>query len=351
MAALVIERANAAIFPASVKNLQPKSALRGLLAYSAVADAEAYRRSLNARGQPATMHLDASLVCVDEWAVRHESSYAEPSFLELMRSIQKSGGNDTPILVRPMRCQVVGSSNFNQVIKYAVVIGERRHRACVVTNTPLHVLVEEIDDRDQYKRKLLDNAHQKPICPYEAGVSYVLALQDNGDGKGPLFSSQSDLASHLGIHRSMICDGRKLGLLPKSVVEAFSDVKSIQYNFAKELNDALETDRDAVVNRAEEIRSSAEFDVLPARKVCDLLTGKKVKAKPVPWIRICIEGRQVMSVDVDNQGHQNVHLAAFTEGERNALEHVRLLLLQLTDPRPQEVAGTASSQVSRKAAV
>jgi len=195
-----------------------------------------------------------------KWANRHDKSYEGQEFSELKAEIESAGGNVQAIKVRP----IPGSSPQ----EYEIVFGHRRHRACLELGFLVLATIESIDDKELFKEMDRENRLRADLRPYEQGLMYARALDEG------LFSSQRKLAEELGLQSSNVSTAINIARLPKGVLDAFCSPLEIQYRWSAPLNDAVKTNLDLVLLRANEIVSSRLAGVkISAVHVYDRLIG------------------------------------------------------------------------------
>jgi ParB family chromosome partitioning protein len=172
------------------------------------------------------LKLDAGCIRPSRWANRHEASFDSPEFQELKAEIQDASGNVQPIKVRPL-------PKPDGEVRYEVVFGHRRHRACLELGLQVSVVVEEMDDRRLWTDMERENRARANLSPWELGRSYKRAL-DAG-----LFPSMRALGEAIGRNSSGVTYAVTIANLPDEVVSAFASPADIQFRYAKDLRDAV----------------------------------------------------------------------------------------------------------------
>lgn len=203
--------------------------------------------------------ISADRIVASKWANRLEPSFHNADFAALREEIARAEGNIQPIKIRPIR----GSDGFE------VVYGHRRHRACLELNLPVLVLIEEVSEQDLFKEMDRENRHRMDLSPWEQGVMYRRALEEN------LFRSLGELAREIGVDKGNISKALKLAELPEAVVAAFSSPLDLQYRWAKLLTDALQATPERVLAKAAEL-AGARHGLSP-KQVLDALLGMAEK--------------------------------------------------------------------------
>lgn len=222
--------------------------------------------------------IPADRILASKWANRLEPSFRNADFAALKDEIARSEGNVQPIKLRP----IAGSDRFE------IVYGHRRHRACLELNLPVLAFIEEVSEQDLFKEMDRENRHRRDLSPWEQGVMYRRALEEN------LFRSLGELAREIGIDKGNVSKALKLAELPEAVVSAFASPLDLQYRWAKLLSDALQKNPERVLGKAKEL--AARAGRLPAKQVLDALTGVvepfvserliQVEGRPVAVLRI-----------------------------------------------------------------
>lgn len=282
---------------------------------TSVEQVEAARaRIARIKGAVCVVPVDPRLVRPSIFADRLESAYLTSEFQQLVQSIARNGINSEPVTVRPVRA-AVGSSN-GPVLYYELASGHLRHQACLNAGAPVVVAIREMTDAELYKHLIVSNRNRHRISPIEAGRSYCLAL------KLRLFKTQQAIANAIGVDKSMVSEGVRLGLLPLPIVQAFHDATTIQYDFAKPLSDAIEVDARAVIARALSIRKRKDYTSLKPQKVCDLLTGLEEETPEVAQVRVLVGKKVVLSLVKNKQGKYEIRVG---EMNANARAAIRLL--------------------------
>jgi hypothetical protein len=189
-----------------------------------------------------------------------------------------------------------------------------------MAGTPVLVAITETDHEATFLQMLAANQCRQPLSPYEVGLAYDAAL------KMKLFADQQSIAKATHVDKSMISEGVRLGRLPPVVVQAFADPRSLQYAFAKPLDDALQVDPGAVERRAREIRQRPDFASLKPKAVVDLLTGTAARTEQECTIRIVVGTVTVARARLDVSGHFHIAYGQLGEDEKAAQQIVRRLL-------------------------
>lgn len=186
-----------------------------------------------------TKRLNPNEVLHSRWANRHDDSFLDPEFEEFKAEIQSAGGNIQPIKVRPLP--------GTDPLRYEIVFGHRRHRACQDLGLNVLALVESITDKSLFEEMDRENRQRSDLRPYEQGVMYRRALDEG------LYPSLRKLAEALGVAASNVSRSIALAELPEVVLNAFLSRLDIQYRWSSKLVDALDKDNKGVLTRAQSI--------------------------------------------------------------------------------------------------
>ncbi|NML19135.1 ParB/RepB/Spo0J family partition protein [Azohydromonas caseinilytica] len=216
------------------------------------AEAEQLRQERGA--QP----LDPMLIRASRWANRHELSFAGPDFEALKAEIADARGNVQPIKVRPLP-----QAQADRV-RYEIVFGHRRHRACLELGLPVLAVVQELGDRDLFTEMDRENRARKSLSAYEQGLMYRRALEEG------LFPSLRMLAAAVGADAGNVSRAIRVAELPTEVLAAFGSPLEVQFAWASPLAAALERDREAALAAA---RQAAQARLGPAQAYA-AITGK-----------------------------------------------------------------------------
>jgi len=199
--------------------------------------------------------IDPALVVPSKWGNRHKSSFDQEGFRSLKEEIRLAGGNVQPVKVRPVRADVVlprSTLRHKHPHEYEIVYGHRRHRACLELGLPVLAHVEDMSDVELFAQMDRENRNRADLSPWEQGMMYLRALESE------LFPSMRQLAKAVGCDPATISRALSLAQLPSEVVDAFQSPIDLQFRWAKPLIDALEQDRDAVVERARGLKDHSK---------------------------------------------------------------------------------------------
>lgn len=209
-------------------------------------------------GKP--LMLDPQTIRASHWANRHESSFRDADFEELKAEIESAGGNVQPIKVRPLEAAAGG-------VRYEVVFGHRRHRACLELGLKVAAFTEEVGDLQLWMQMERENRSRKDLSAWEQGITYQRAL-DAG-----MFPSALALSKAIGRSVGAVSGALAIANLPIEVIEAFASPSDVQFRYAKELRDAVVQAPEAVLAAAKALKATGPQ---PAAEVFKKLTEAAV---------------------------------------------------------------------------
>lgn len=189
--------------------------------------------------------LDPAECIVWEFHARHGAENSTDFCSDLVESFRLHGQRH-PVLGR----RIEGSEHSPVEIIY----GARRLYAARELGIRLLVDIRRLDDRAAVIEMEVENRNRTDISPYERGMAYRRWLNAS------LFSSQAELASHIGVSESQVSRLLKYADLPAVVVAAFDSVKSIREEWAVALARACKTPqrKQLIVRRAREASLSRQ---------------------------------------------------------------------------------------------
>ena len=256
-----------------------------LLAFnSEMVDAERREEALRVElkkfeGALPVKRLQPGEIKLSKWANRNEKSFDVPAFELLKREIAAAGENVQPIKVRPISPE--------GVVKYELVYGQRRHRACSDLGIAVNAMVQEMSDQELFLTMDRENRGREDLSPYELGLHYQRALASK------LWPSQNVLAKEVGITQAYVSKVLTLAQLPEEVVGAFPSVLEIQVAWGPKLAKRIQESRAVVIGGAKEIVKNREC--LNAREVFERLMGlQRAVVKSVE-----VDGRVVADYEED----------------------------------------------------
>lgn len=150
-------------------------------------------------------HIDPDLVDVPGFN-RLPSSFVatdDPDFSIFCDNIRLFGGNKQPAMVRPSRTSPG---------RYDLVFGERRLRACAITDTPFLVISADVDDDELYLLRELENVGRKDKTLLERAFSLQRYVESP-----PPYGSLQDLLKGLKISESTFRRLRSIAEVPVDI--------------------------------------------------------------------------------------------------------------------------------------
>jgi ParB family chromosome partitioning protein len=301
--------------PPVLADARPKTAPGSMAMFmasqsAAVKEAEELRIKLKAfDGARPLLTLDAVTIRASRWANRHAAGLADQAFEELKADIAASGTNVQPICVRAL-------AEPEGIVKYELVFGHRRHRACMELGITVQAFVAELDDRALFEAMERENRARKNLSAWEQGMMYRRAL-DTG-----LYASQRKLAESIGVDLALVSKSLALARLPDAVVGAFPSPLEIQFRWAQPLSEVLQRDPEGIVARAQAIKGTKA--TMTARQVLDALVnaGQPVlnRSTPQAEVRIGRAGQgAVLGSDETGRSVLRFDPGVLTPGRQQAL--------------------------------
>ncbi|MHB1948726.1 MAG: ParB/RepB/Spo0J family partition protein [Gammaproteobacteria bacterium] len=144
---------------------------------------------------------------------------------ELANSIEKAGQQE-PILVRPIKNVHLSA---DPQIKYEIIFGNRRWRACKLIGKNLLAIVRELTDQEASLAQKEENENRQDISDYSKAMHYKRLI----DAK--IFENENQLALNLRIHRGRINDLMSYTRIPKQLLEAIPTVHLLSQRVAIKL--------------------------------------------------------------------------------------------------------------------
>ncbi|MGS0756024.1 ParB/RepB/Spo0J family partition protein [Roseateles sp. GG27B] len=254
-------------------------------------------------GATPTRKLDPQTIVPSRWANRHPDSFSTADFARLKHDIELAGGNVQPISVRLLA---------DQPGRYEIVFGHRRHRACSELGIAVLATIDTsaVSDHELFSAMDRENRERADLSPYEQGTMYRRALDEQ------LYSSNRRLAEALGVSHTWVANVLLVADLPVPVVECFKSPLDIQHRHAKIIATALDTDRKAVLRRAEKLRVLERPKVAAA--VVAALVGSSSEVKEATQQLLEIDGKTVGRWSKDGAGRLTIQIeAAYVNEDRH----------------------------------
>lgn len=265
-------------------------------------------------------HLSSTLLLLASESIevgaspnRLEESFDSDEFFKLADSILHNRGNVQPIAVRELTPSEILP---NSPLRYRLISGARRLRACAMHQLPVLAMVQKMQPTRELIERLVENHLREPLSPYELGMQ-LQHIIDSSDS-----ISRRELARLVGLDVSVVQKAIDIAALPASVIAAFGSAAEIQYRDAKPLKDAVTQSRDSVIACAESIKGQE----IPSKEV----TAKLVQAAeaaaaavaangqtpgvepfntPARHLSIEVDGQALGNFAIDKKGLPEIHLA------------------------------------------
>jgi ParB/RepB/Spo0J family partition protein len=191
------------------------------------------------------LEIDPKKIRSSKFKNRNDRSLLESDseFIELKEGIQ-SGGQDTPIRVRPLANALP--------FEFEIAYGHRRHAACLLLDAqtpggfPILAIVDaDLADTRKFVLKMYrENKDRSPLSAHENGQMFLRWL----DLK--VYESQRELAAAIGLGESAVAKYIAVGQLPPEVLTAFGDERAIPMSWGAPLSQALKANEAAVLKAA-----------------------------------------------------------------------------------------------------
>ncbi|MBE7942165.1 MULTISPECIES: ParB/RepB/Spo0J family partition protein [Ramlibacter] len=229
--------------------------------------------------------LDPEEVGPSEYANRDEASFATQEFEVLRAEISSAGRNVQPIKVRLL-------ATPKGKVRYEIVFGHRRHRACLLERVRVAAVVDRLSDQELFVEMERENRARENLSPWEQGQMYSRALDKK------LFPSLRRMAELTGGNAGNMSVAIQLATLPKEVVEAFPSPLDLQFRWAAPLTQALRDQPQALLARAK--RLAEQKPTLVAKDVFDLLLEREDTAPAAETLSL--GGKAIGRLTVDGRG-------------------------------------------------
>lgn len=205
--------------------------------------------------------LDPEEVGPSDFANRDEASFATQEFETLRAEIASAGRNVQPIKVRLL-------ATPRGKLRYEIVFGHRRHRACLLERVRVAAVVDRLSDQELFVEMERENRARENLSPWEQGQMYARALDKK------LFPSLRRMAELTGGNAGNMSVAIQLASLPREIVEAFPSPLDLQFRWAAPLSQALRDAPDIVLARAKTL--AEQKPALSAKDVFDKLLEREV---------------------------------------------------------------------------
>jgi ParB family transcriptional regulator, chromosome partitioning protein len=252
-------------------------------------------------GACAVRKIDPREIGASRWANRHAASFADDEFLALRDEIREAGGVVQPIKVRPLAQVLNGSTAAaDPAVRYEVVFGHRRHRACLDLGIPVLAMVEAVSDHELFQEMERENRQRKNLSAWEQGCMYRQAID------GGLYSSLRKLSEAIDVDVSLVSKAVSLARLPDAVVAAFASPLDIQFRWAAPLAEVVQKDPDGVLARARELKAGKAGELTPVQVFEALIIARAMETPQARQAATDIfrDGKKVAVLSTDASGRE-----------------------------------------------
>ena len=184
---------------------------------------------------------------------------------ELANSIKKNGQQE-PILVRP-----VESSEKN--IKFEVIFGERRWRACALIGYPLKCIVKLLTDQEAAIAQKEENENRKNISEYSKALTFQQLL------KAGIFSSITELASAMNMSKQSVSDLLAFTRINPKILAAMPEPHKLSKKSAVCLAALSAKNDEAIIEKLVKISTQINYGKISANKIKAFIKGKITEIK------------------------------------------------------------------------
>jgi len=247
--------------------------------------------------------LDPRSIQISRLPNRAPSSLTNSTYFELQESIRLVGRNIEPIKV----LRITPTMGDDGILReFEVVYGHRRRHACLELGVPVHAeIVDEMTDRHLLLERIAENTGRADFAPLELGLILVQAL----DSK--ICTMQKQLSVMFGVDEALVSKALMLARLPAEVIAAFESPIDLQFRHAKPLQDAVEADRDCVLEIARHLATEPS-PRLPGYVLKRLTTIAETPIEPFNLDTrrrpLTYRGSAVGEIVIGDEGHVSVSL-------------------------------------------
>lgn len=200
-------------------------------------------------GSAPVIELDPRSILPSKFANRDEANFSTEEFADLKQQIGTIGRNTVPILIRPIKGDCPKVEEGQPPIKYEIVYGLRRHRACMELGINVVAEVRELSDVEHFLAMSAENFSRLDLSTYELGQHFDRAL------KAKLFQTQTQLAAAHGVSHAAVSRAIAAFNFPLEVLDAFPSKLSIRPSWIEELQRAITERREQVIRTANALKS------------------------------------------------------------------------------------------------
>lgn len=199
------------------------------------------RRPAQRRNQ-VILELDINVCRLWEMADRRDEGVSGKAIADLAQSIREQNQR-VPVIARPVE--------GDPEIKYEIIAGSRRFKACKLIGQNILAIVKEMDDQEAFAVMMIENDDRIDISPFTRALSLKAAL-DNGiyESQAALLEAHNEQSSHRkytkGNISKMLTAARLTGF--DFIWRHVSQPSTIAVDDARRLVIALENDPKGVVS-------------------------------------------------------------------------------------------------------
>jgi ParB family chromosome partitioning protein len=133
--------------------------------------------------------------------------------LETLAASIKEIGQQEPILVRP--------AHYNKEIRYEIIFGSRRWRACKLAGVKVLAIIKDVTDQEATLYQKEENENREDISDLARARNYK-ALIDAG-----IFKNESELSKKLGISKQRLSDIMSFNRIPERLANAIPNLREV----------------------------------------------------------------------------------------------------------------------------
>lgn len=193
--------------------------------------------------EPVVLMLDPAKVQELDTPNREPGSYRGPEFELLREQIQSANRNTVPIHVL--------RSKRGRVVRYTLVSGSRRLRACRELGIPVFALVTQSPVSQSVETdRLFENLARRDLLPFELGRQLCAVQARTG-------LSMRQMAAVLKLSPATISRAMKIAQLPQEIVSLL-EPRQLQYRVAEALDNLLAQAPEAVLKEVRAMREESD---------------------------------------------------------------------------------------------
>ena len=183
--------------------------------------------AMHAERAPRLEYIDPAEIRTSPWHTERYYQHAEEiSNAVLLGSIRHFGGNLQPIKVRPCVPIMYDAPS----IRFELVFGERRRRACQALNLPVLAMVEDLNDQQAFAQAEASTFQADGPTLLERGTRFEQAIDDQ------TFLSARDLVSSAGLPSDVVYKSLAIHTLSEALEGSFAVDTGLHDYFLRRLN-------------------------------------------------------------------------------------------------------------------